>query len=64
MRLAAESTSEPAAAKMANDKIDALRRQTDAVHRQACEKLKGNEQWLQVVEERVKKQRDDMVMAF
>ena len=64
MRLAAESTSEPAAAKMANDKIDALRQQTDAVHRQACEKLKGDERWLQVVEERVKKQRDDMVMAF
>ena len=64
LRLAAESTSEVAAAKAANNKSNALRRQGDAVHREACKKLQGNEQWLQVVEEKVERKRGDMLMAF
>ena len=64
VRLARESTSEAAAAKAANDKSNALRRQRDAAHREACEKLQDNEQWLQVVEERVDRQRGDMLVGF
>ena len=63
-RLAEERTSEAAKAKAADEKTKALRRQRDTVHRAACEKLQGNEQWLEVVEESVEKQKSNSVMAF
>jgi len=56
--------SEAAVATATNDESNALRRQRDATHRAACEKLQGNEHWVKVVEERVEKQKGDSIMAF
>ncbi len=64
VRLVAESISEAAAAKAAVDKTKAIRTERDRVQRAACETLQDNKHWLQLVEERVEKQRDDKVMAF
>lgn len=64
MRLAEESTSEAGVAKAADDETKDLGRHRDALHRGECEKLEGNEHWLQAVQERVEKQKAEKVMPF